>query len=155
MKYTTHWRTALMVIFTIIILSLQIYALVNIETPPISFGYETIPGVFDICRGDALHYQNTFIIHRKAPIMYIRSVAEGHIGSDATTVKHITVQQDNAPLYFNVWEPQERINTLVFTPTATLPPGDYTLIVSASGINSDYKSVAMYKLEFTTHNCRK
>jgi hypothetical protein len=124
----------------IAIIGLQLYAFINVETPPVSFKDEIIPGEYSICRGSALHYKNTFVINHKSPVVYIRSVAKGF------------VTNPDVP-HFNVWEPQERVNTLVYTPTATLQPGQYTLIVSASGINSDYRGVAMYALMFTLRDC--
>lgn len=135
----------------IAIIGLQLYAFINVETPPVSFKDEIIPGEYSICRGSALHYKNTFVINHKSPVVYIRSVAKGFVTNP--DVPHVTVQQDDKPLYFNVWEPQERVNTLVYTPTATLQPGQYTLIVSASGVNSDYRGVAMYALMFTLRDC--
>ena len=151
MKFTISWRPILVMIGAIAIIGLQLYAFINVETPPVSFKDEITPGEYSICRGSALHYKNTFVINHKSPVVYIRSVAKGFVTNP--DVPHVTVQQDDKPLYFNVWEPQERVNTLVYTPTATLQPGQYTLIVSASGINSDYRGVAMYALMFTLRDC--
>lgn len=150
-KLPFTWHSLAIYAFIIAIIALQIYALINVETPPVSFKDEIIPGEYSICRGSALHYKNTFVINHKSPVVYIRSVAKGFVTNP--DVPHVTVQQDDKPLYFNVWEAQERVNTLVYTPTATLQPGQYTLIVSASGINSDYRGVAMYALMFTLRDC--
>lgn len=153
MKLSSTWRSLAIYIFIIAVIALQLYAMIDVETPPISFTHDIIPGEFNICRGEALKYQNTFVIHHKSPIMYIRSIAKGFVTNP--DVPHVTVRQDDKPLYFNVWEPQERVNTLVYTPTTTLEPGQYTLIVSASGVNSDFRGVAMYALMFTTRDCTK
>jgi hypothetical protein len=121
------------------------------EKAPIRFAQEYIPINAAICQGQALHYENTLIVQERAPIVYIRSIARGHVSNEDE--KHPTVQTDTNPQFFNVWSAQERTNTVTFTPTVTLAPGPYTLIVSASGLNSDRTGTAMYALEFTVNAC--
>jgi hypothetical protein len=138
-------------LFLVVIIALQVTNLVRQEKAPIRFAQEYIPINAAICQGQALHYENTLIVQERAPIVYIRSIARGHVSNEDE--KHPTVQTDTNPQFFNVWSAQERTNTVTFTPTVTLAPGPYTLIVSASGLNSDRTGTAMYALEFTVNAC--
>lgn len=121
-KLPFTWRSLAIYAFIIAVIALQIYAMINVETPPVSFKDEIIPGEYSICRGSALHYKNTFVINHKSPVVYIRSVAKGFVTNP--DVPHVTVQQDDKPLYFNVWEPQERVNTLVYNKRGELDYGN-------------------------------